>query len=1285
MKKTLLTVLIVCMILSTVSVSAVTVTDNNYFSEYNVLHNRINSQQTMSTMSTNTTADSFDVVIGLDMSADMQAFDPSATYEWMEYFSVLPEQSATNTRFAVVTNELSGEFSLDPSADIAAAASLGYIEVGSAQVLLENCVSAFESTTSATKVILLATADVSNDDLLESAAEQLAENGIYMFVYLLNPYASETDCEYIYSCLNPLQLRLAISDMYLSLAEYKTASSGSSSTYAMTTGGNTGYISDYKADRHALYNGETNVVGRKFASVLNIYGCVPLYGAIDGYYYNLLTDIDTTNGFAILEAFLNKDFSATEFEVPSTSNFDHIWNEIADNSDIFVETNKLHVLEKNLKQRFPVIAIENDGKYKIVSEYTEGQYDETSFGAVFDTALYLAATAANAQIVSTELNVYTNGENENISEITKTVPGVNNTASALLYSGGTTQLYIEGTNSLPGWVAKDEIKPEYTFTIENFTDDSAINHLVAAFKTTFENGLADCYDPDPYYLLRRYVDIGNSAGLWYYEYLSKATTLGIIRGNEESEFGVKTDAEGEEAAYVTIAEFVKMAFSAAGIPQEVSTTGHWAENYMAEAREHGIIAEDIDAEAKYDENLSRAEAAHIMNQLFLENADIVQVPTMLYRYDMDKVEGSDDEKAIKWNTSVQSQASATSYEEDVFQMFMNDIMVGDGTGLHLADSLNRAEAVVLIMKPLFKLDDSFERANVKIDKQYEIGTVLTDTVEENNQKYIFFIDKENDYRINIAGCVSYIITDIFGTVQNRKSGSDGNEVYNFKNGFYIITFPGIVGNNFSLYLRAKRQENVVEFVKNSNKNFIYVNSPEYITDFDIINSDSTENYNTASEKNKLKKLYEQQNVSGEYTYYQTHLAWYGEMEEIFPEDEFYMDIDFYNPTQNTVKIKVTNLAYGMSYDVIKNYYNGTGGSFEMVVEPGKHQLLFENYNKNQGGDSFIIKDKGEHESGWARAQFIVNLFDFEVSEGFVTVSSVAAYNREHLYFEDYQENRLQIEKDIDNGEIIRRYENIENKEDVDISTLNMRFDNEKDLADKYKGFALNESAWIDVELEFVVNKGVTDSVFEIKLKDDFFGEGFANPSEPKKYSWIAAINPLHDSNQAYLTALPNSLHKFKYMDGDSEKYWLFDFYHKNSNYINDTSQTVLNQEIPEEKLEQYRSAMQNQTTNGNIHTAEAHSTGEWGTTYHYTITVSNPTSEDRVFEFCTWNCERLTIGYKKFGDINYNVCFIEKVGPDLANAYTENFSVPANTDVTFEIVTCLAAGQGGIYHLTRIQ
>ncbi len=941
MKKTLLTVLIVCMILSTVSVSAVTVTDNNYFSEYNVLYNRINSQQTMSTMSTNTTADSFDVVIGLDMSADMQAFDPSATYEWMEYFSVLPEQTGTNTRFAVVTNELSGEFSVDPSADIAAAASLGYIEVGSAQVLLENCVSAFESTTSATKVILLATADVSNVDLLESAAEQLAENGIYMFVYLLNPYAPETDCEYIYPCSSPLQLRLVLSDMYLSLVEYKTASSGSASTYAMTTGGNTGYISDYKADRHAMYDNTTKNGSRLLASVLNIYGCVPLYGAYGEKSYNLLKDIDTKNDIAVLEAFLNKDFSTTEFSVSDTSKFDCVWNGIAGNKGMFVTSNKLQVLEKNLKQRFPVIVIKkddtnddtNDDTYEIISEYTEGQYGETSFAAVFDTALYLAATSANAQTVSSSVSVYSTENERNFSEIEKTAPGENNTVSALLYGGGNSQSYTEGTYSMPGWVAKDG--NTYTFTAENLTDDSAINHLVVAFKTIFENGLADCYDPDPYYLLRRYTDIPSSVGLWYYEYLSKATTLGIIRGNHENKFGVEADAEGEEAAYVTRAEFVKMAFSAAGIPQEVSTTGHWAENYMAEARKKRIIAEDIDSEAEYEEQLSRAEAAHIMNQLFLENADIVQVPTMLYRYDMDNIGQYDETKVSRWNNIVESEQPEEAYREDIFQMFMNDIMVGDGTGLHLAVFLNRAEAVALIMKPLFKLDDSFERVGTEYTEVYTPGKVLASELKASEQTYAIVIAKADSYKVKVAGEVTYKVTDINGVEQESTTDSLGNKIFSFHNNIYFVKVFGQTGKKFILLVGEPPQSELV-FKPVEGGTFIYDNSPEYITNDDLADS----NYGN-------KFLLSAENLSGIIDVQSSHSV----KQYMLNEGEISFDVLLHNPTNHTIKVELLQLGVQAPYEEEDCNYNATSSQwaclkawadylqFDIIKENGIHDNL----------------------------------------------------------------------------------------------------------------------------------------------------------------------------------------------------------------------------------------------------------------------------------------------------------------------------------------------------------
>ena len=82
-----------------------------------------------------------------------------------------------------------------------------------------------------------------------------------------------------------------------------------------------------------------------------------------------------------------------------------------------------------------------------------------------------------------------------------------------------------------------------------------------------------------------------------------------------------------------------------------------------------------------------------------------------------------------------------------------------------------------------------------------------------------------------------------------------------------------------------------------------------------INGDGASDYSP-------NKIFEQTGITGENTYFQTHLSWYG-AESIpiyFPQEAFYLDVDFYNESAQPVTLEIKNLANGLSYNVMGEYY-----------------------------------------------------------------------------------------------------------------------------------------------------------------------------------------------------------------------------------------------------------------------------------------------------------------------------------------------------------------------------
>ena len=98
------------------------------------------------------------------------------------------------------------------------------------------------------------------------------------------------------------------------------------------------------------------------------------------------------------------------------------------------------------------------------------------------------------------------------------------------------------------------------------------------------------------------------------------------------------------------------------------------------------------------------------------------------------------------------------------------------------------------------------------------------------------------------------------------------------------------------------------------------------------------------------------------------------------------------------------------------------------------------------------------------------------------------------------------------------------------------------------------------------------------------------------------------------------------------------------------------------------------------------SIGEWGATYHYTVTVKNTTSNNRTANIKMWSAENMIFGLKKQGETTYSTEYYTKIYNTPNNpTNTATVSVPANSATTFEFVTLLGGGLGGLNHSIVIE
>lgn len=505
---------------------------------------------------------------------------------------------------------------------------------------------------------------------------------------------------------------------------------------------------------------------------------------------------------------------------------------------------------------------------------------------------------------------------------------------------------------------------------------------------------------------------------------------------------------------------------------------------------------------------------------------------------------------------------------------------------------------------------------------------------------------------------------------------------------YYLQFSGFLMRS-SRGRISVREGQTIEFSKSSDSSFIYVNSPEYITRYDIVDDVShTEVVTGKTEPQDYLKIFEQEEIYGKNTFYETHTAWYGlpGQESFYPTQQFYMDIDMYNPTSNSITVSIENLAYGVNYSVLQQYYNG-GYDYEITIEPYSHVPIF-----SYLGAPLLCEEKSPSE--WARIPVI--LFDFTVHSGNITVSTIAAYNRQNLYLRKGTKNVVDATGAVlDSGDVMIFID--ENGQPVWEGQPNDPRPNETDLYAKMKGIARNESAWIDADIEIAIDDNtILGTNIPLHLKDSYYTYGIANP----KWMWMSSINPLNDAWTGVLYSLPNGLHNFKYHHGNNDEAWHFDFWHRDLQYINVDSSTSVNDEVPVDIVYNAKLDMSAGVKNhfpdeydpatgdnlGNAPDEYSMSMGEWGATYHYTVTVANTTGVDRTAYVKMWSAENMIFGIKKENENTYSTNYYSKINntPEFPET-TATVNVPANETITFEFVTLLGGGLGGLAHAIVIE
>ena len=718
MKKIISFILLSCMLLNITTAFAEnnvnTTEDSNIIntdvlSDENVLYKSIQEKNGFSLFGLDnhdkneTTAD-FDVVMGFDMSYSMYEYDINGDKLWLDSFEAIEEQAPDNTRYAVLSSNTDG-FTSDLETAINEVQNEDYTGTNDVTSMLDESLNIFDETSiDRNKVVIIAAHEVSDAGELEETLGMLRGYGVMPFVFVLNISTdNDLDIDGVYQCATDLDLRLALSDLYLAFSEFNMAAA-TIQTYTDNTGNSTSYVglSDFRPTRHT-FNGSNNSDGLKIASILNMYKCVPLKAGIgtqDSTDLNEEYDLFNLSSYADANINLENELryfvhaENTEFgELPQ--DFKNVWDgifaDLADNDKIIAQSNITSIISKNMKRRFPVV-IKYGTTWEIVYEYdsdieensTTLSYNEdknisySDIDAVFNTYEYLMSTVNSAS------NLY-----EKVSR----------TSSAIIIEIQYPSDYnfeINDSNNENNTIRREALDGKTGYIDFNSTDktlyvtaqctgENTERNFVVGSLATFTDGIADVYGTNKVYYTRYYSDIDVSH--WAHDYVFQATNLEIVSGTDENKF--------EPDKKVTLAQLFRMIFETAkisGIDIEGNTTDYWAYPYMLKAEELGLIEiENNLDEIKNigDATVNRGQAAKYICQIFYDNRDKVNVPTLLY----DNVDNIENYRSTMFKGL--GIDNTTDAGKAVYKLYMSGVMNGyDSSNMGINDNLTDRKSVV---------------------------------------------------------------------------------------------------------------------------------------------------------------------------------------------------------------------------------------------------------------------------------------------------------------------------------------------------------------------------------------------------------------------------------------------------------------------------------------------------------------------------------------------------------------------------------------------------------------
>lgn len=157
-------------------------------------------------------------------------YDLNGEMFWLDEFEALSEQAPEGARFAVLQGD---ETAFTDILDTGNIKENGYIGDSDIVSLLDNCLNIFDdSSANRNKVVIATASKVPDARALDDKINELRGYGVIPFVFVLNSNTDEAlgNIENVYQCVNDSELRVNISDLYLSFTEFHNGQSATLNT-----------------------------------------------------------------------------------------------------------------------------------------------------------------------------------------------------------------------------------------------------------------------------------------------------------------------------------------------------------------------------------------------------------------------------------------------------------------------------------------------------------------------------------------------------------------------------------------------------------------------------------------------------------------------------------------------------------------------------------------------------------------------------------------------------------------------------------------------------------------------------------------------------------------------------------------------------------------------------------------------------------------------------------------------------------------------------------------------